>query len=329
MSRPVLVPAVTAAAVLLLGGGYVFAPWLGLGRAPVLAAVLPARAVVTIGLLGTAVLLLVVAAIRRRLRPAISVAAVVLLLLAGASGGIISVRGLRNDPPVVVPGDLRVFEWNTNGGLVGPRTIARAAVSARADVVVLPDAGDASRAAAVDRALRTDERPMRLFRGGTDAQTAVLVRVDLATRYTARSGIDPVRSIVLTAPGSPTIVALHAPQPLLRGLAGWSADLRWVRDVCSPRSDVIVSGDFNASVDAFAGAGLGACSDAASIVHGAGVGTWPTSVPTSLGMPLDHTLVEASAGLVRSWTVITAEDGSGARHRPTLTVVEPDARASA
>lgn len=43
---------------------------------------------------------------------------------------------------------------------------------------------------------------------------------------------------------------------------------------------------------------------------------------TRLAMPIDHTLIGPSAGVVRSWDVLTSQDVSGARHRPTLTVVD-------
>jgi endonuclease/exonuclease/phosphatase (EEP) superfamily protein YafD len=309
---------VVVSGVVVLGSAFVFAPWLGIARAPVLAAVLPARAVVSVCVVVAAVVLIVLGVARRRSRVMAFAVGAVLVALAGANGVVLETRGFDAGPPHVA-GGLRVFEWNTNGGLVGPTAIGRAASAGRADVVVLPDAGS-SAAEAVAAAMGSGSGPMRVF-AEPGAQVAVLVRDDLAAQATMHPGIDPVKTLVVSVPGGPVILAVHAPQPLLRGLAGWRADLDWVRRRCADDGDVIVAGDFNASVDAFGGGGLGSCQDAASTVHAAGLGTWPTSVVPALAMPLDHTLVSPAAGAVRSWTVVRTEDGSGARHRPTITVI--------
>ena len=123
------------------------------------------------------------------------------------------------------------------------------------------------------------------------------------------------------APGVPLLVALHAPQPGLRSTAPWSSALTWVERECSTRTAVAV-GDFNATVDNFGSAALGGCRDAAIARRSGAVATWPTSMPTWLGMPIDHVLT-GDAWRVVSFTVITSEDGSGARHRPILAVLTP------
>lgn len=317
LTRRAVASTVVVSVVVVLGGTFVSAPWLGIARAPVLAAVLPARAVVSVGCVVVAVALIVLGIARRRVRVVAFAVGAVLVALAGTNGVVLEARGFDVEPPRAA--GLRVFEWNTNGGLVAPTTIGRAASAARADVVVLPDAGSLAAAEDVADAMRQGGRPVHVF-AEPGAQVAVLVRDDLAAHATRRPGIDPVKTLVVSVPGAPTIVAVHAPQPLLRGLAGWRADLDWVRRRCADDADVIVAGDFNASVDAFGGGGLGSCQDAASTVHAAGLGTWPTSVVPALAMPLDHTLVSPAAGAVRSWTVVRTEDGSGARHRPTITV---------
>lgn len=165
--------------------------------------------------------------------------------------------------------------------------------------------------------------PVRLFMGGDGAQVAVLVRADRASGASMSPGVDPVKTMAVSGPSIPTIVAVHAPQPIGRGLTGWRADLLWVGEQCGRDADVVVSGGFNGSVDSFDAGGLGACRDAASTVHAAGLGTWPTWLDPRLAMPIDHTLVGPSAGVARSWNVLTSQDDSGARHRPTLMVVAP------
>lgn len=310
--------------MLLVGVAFTAGPWLGIGRAPVLAAVLPARSFVTAGLVAAGLALVLVAVLLRRTRLVRLVAAslgAVLLVIAVANTAVLGARGWDVRPVDDARGALRVFEWNTNGGLVGSPGIARAALSARADVVVLPDAGDRRAVAVVARSMGQHGRPVRLFMGRDGAQVAVLVRADRASGASMSPGVDPVKTMTVSGPSIPTIVAVHAPQPVLRGLAGWRTDLRWVGEQCGRGADVVVSGDFNGSVDSFDGGGLGACRDAASTVHAAGLGTWPTWLDPRLAMPIDHTLVGPSAGVVRSWSVLTSQDHSGARHRPTLTVV--------
>lgn len=320
MSRRAALSTVTLSLVIVVIGGTVtFTPWLGLGRAPVLAAILPARAAVTVAF-AVAVAVVVAALLWRPIRMAALSVAVVLGVLVAANGLVLAHRGLQGDQPIA-HGTLRVFEWNTNGGLVPPQTVARAAAAARADVVVLPDAGSEAAAEATGTWLNRHGRPVRVFSTGPSAQVAVLIRTGLASSYSAHPGVDPLKTLVLTSTAGPTIIGLHAPQPLLRGLEGWRDDLDWVGNVCARGAAVIVSGDFNASADSFASGHLGTCTDAASTVHAAAVGTWPTAIPPVLGMPLDHTLVSPSAGTAVSWTVLRAEDASGARHRPTIATV--------
>jgi endonuclease/exonuclease/phosphatase family metal-dependent hydrolase len=82
-----------------------------------------------------------------------------------------------------------------------------------------------------------------------------------------------------------------------------------------------VVGDFNASIDDFGGPTLGSCIDAAWQRDGASVGTWSTKLPTLLAMPIDHVLLTPSVGEVTSFTVLTDQDDSGARHRPVMAVI--------
>lgn len=53
------------------------------------------------------------------------------------------------------------------------------------------------------------------------------------------------------------------------------------------------------------------------------MGTWSTSLPSLLAMPIDHVLAAPAVGRVTSVTVLSSEDGSGTRHRPTMTVLTP------
>jgi endonuclease/exonuclease/phosphatase family metal-dependent hydrolase len=117
------------------------------------------------------------------------------------------------------------------------------------------------------------------------------------------------------------LVALHAAQPALRGNGVWRRELDRAAAACGDPHAVVV-GDLNATLDDLGAPALGGCRDAAALRSAAGLGTWPTAVPPVLAMPIDHVLVGRD-WTVRSFTVLTAEDASGARHRPILAVLAP------
>lgn len=316
-----------------VGVALALAPGLRINRVLGVAAVLPARDALTAV---CAVLVLTAAALSfwRAPRPVTVPAGAGLLVALLACAPAMIARGLRDPAPAgAAAGQLRVLEWNTNGGLVSPAAIAALAVREKANMIVLPEAQipdtDIGRtAAAYRRDFAAVGLPVTVFAAARpDAQAAVLMTGSLAARYgVAGTGPDPRKTLVLaaTAPDLPDIVAVHAPQPGRRSTAAWRATLGWVAAECAHRS-VLATGDFNASVDNFGGAGLGACRDAAVAQYAGSTGTWPTALPAALAMPIDHALTTPAAGKVLSFTVLSGEDGSGARHRPTLTVVRtPD-----
>lgn len=310
-------------AVCSLGVVFTFAPQLGLGQAPLLAAALPARNAVMVATGGIALAAGIVALFSRPAR-AMALLAVFLFAALGAINFVaVAAHGTRQQPPAGSSrGTLRVLEWNTNGSLVPPATIADIAAPEQPDIIVLPDAGSVGSARAVRSRMAHNGQPFVLFMAAhSGAQVAVLIRAALAGSYTAVSGPDPLETLKLTSDTGPTILALHAPKPLSGGISAWRQDLNWVKSACAASRPVIVSGDFNGTVDNFGSDRLGSCIDSASVVGSASVGTWPTVLPTTLGMPIDHTLLTASAGTTVSWTTLTADDRSGARHRPTLTVI--------
>jgi len=124
----------------------------------------------------------------------------------------------------------------------------------------------------------------------------------------------------------PRIVAVHAVAPIRWELRNWRSDLDWLAEQCSG-GNVIMAGDFNATVDHFAGRGvdggdLGRCRDAAVAAGAGGLGTWPTDVPELLGSPIDHVL--ATPGWrVDAFRVIGDVDQSGSDHRPVVATLTP------
>lgn len=325
LSRPLWFAATVVAVFLAaLGIALALAPELRINRVLGVAAVLPARDALTAV---SAVLLLMAAALSswRAPRPVAAPLGAALLVVLAACAPAMIARGLRDPAPArAAAGQLRVLEWNTNGGLVSPATIAALAVREKANMIVLPDAQIGVTAAAYRRDFASAGLPIAVFAaGGPDAQAAVLMTASLAARYeVAGTGPDPRKTLILaaTAPGLPRVVAVHAPLPTRHNMAAWRATLRWVAAECAHRS-VLAVGDFNASVDNFGGDRLGACRDAAIAQRAGSAGTWPATLPAALAMPIDHALTTPAAGKVASFTVLTGEDGSGARHRPTLTIV--------
>ncbi|MBF5080312.1 endonuclease/exonuclease/phosphatase family protein [Quadrisphaera sp. INWT6] len=317
----VLAALVAAGAVVLFA-----APHVGVERWQVIAPALPARgalAVAASAALVVVLLLLVTRVVRLRLGLPLAAA---LALAVGLHLPVVLARGVVGEP-VAAPaaGQLRVLEWNTNGRLTTPDVVAELAVAQHADLVVLPQ-----------QALRTDDdyraaftaagqRMVRVNDELPSEQVAVWASPGLAGRYTALPGPDPRKAVELVPDNAslPTVLALHAPWPVGPGLPGWERDVDWVAARCSTTSPVLVAGDFNASVDDFGGPRLGLCADAASLRHSAGVGTWRTGLPPLLAMPIDHVLATPAVGRVTSFTVLSSEDGSGTRHRPTMTVFTP------
>ncbi|MHA7985154.1 endonuclease/exonuclease/phosphatase family protein [Rathayibacter sp. CAU 1779] len=312
-------------AVIVAGVGVLLtvAPTVGLARAIGISAVLPARTAVTAAALALGVVL-ALCCLARAGRPLLPIATA-LLVVAILNVPVVVFRGFSAEAPQAAgAGQLRVLEWNTNGGLVEPSTVAALAARERADVVVLPDAEIASTASAYRAAFDAKGVSFRLYAGTSPgAQVAVFLSPSLAAEYPhAVPGPDADTTIILEPTSSrlPTILALHSPIPTPTGIGHWRDDLDWVTERCGSGS-VLVAGDFNASVDDFGGPGLGRCRDAATTRGAASVGTWPMRVPAFLGMPIDHVMLTDGASGVRSFSVLTSEDASGARHRPTLTVI--------
>jgi endonuclease/exonuclease/phosphatase (EEP) superfamily protein YafD len=319
-----IVAAVAAAIALIFN----FSGALGLGRLPLIAGAVAPRNAVTLGTLILAILLILIAAVVRPARRALLPILIAVLLVLVVSGGTILGRGVSNVQPVAsAPGELRVLSWNINGNLVSPETVATLAADMKANLVVLPQIGPGSKAkfAAALAQAGLDVEPYPVVTDRTDSTVVFVARALGSYRVASETGPQPQRSITLVPVSGalPTIVALHAAQPTLHGNPTWNAEMRWVAGICDHRG-VIAVGDFNGTLDSFGGSALGECQDAATMKGAASVGTWPTAAPTWMAMPLDHLLVSPGWG-VSSFTVLTSEDRSGARHRPIFVVLQPDA----
>jgi endonuclease/exonuclease/phosphatase (EEP) superfamily protein YafD len=115
----------------------------------------------------------------------------------------------------------------------------------------------------------------------------------------------------------PTLVATHLRAPSARAsMHEWRAHTAGIAAVCRSTPGVVVAGDLNATLDHPGLRDLGPCVDAAVQAGAGALGTWPARVPSVLGAPIDHVLVDGRAWRVTGFAVLPAVGGSD--HRPVV-----------
>ena len=324
--------AVVAAGLALL----VWPELIGGQRAPVAALAVSFRGASVVAAVGVAVVLTAVGFVLHRTRRLLGALALVLVAFAVAESGVLLARGIgAPDVPVAAQYDLTVLSWNTLGDSVSAQSIADAAAEDRADVITLPET-TAGRAQEVATMLAARGMRFRVFsvsqqEGVPARSTSLLVARSLgAYRRVADLGdTHDVPSLVVDPAGgqnAPRIVAVHTLAPYEPDPVDWRADLRWVAARCS-EPNTVMAGDFNATVDHFAGLGtgggqLGTCRDGALATRNAAVGTWPTSLPALVGTPIDHVLATPNWRFT-GFRVLSGEDSAGSDHRPVLARLRP------
>lgn len=259
---------------------------------------------------------------------------VVLLLFAVANSTVLAIRGISGLPASEAPDQLVVLSWNTLGEVPDADSIARIALDQRADIIALPET-TASVGEEIAIAMRQSGSPMWVKTIAFDEiakarSTTLLISPELGDyEVTSVAGTGPPGNTntlptvvaVPTNGDGPKIVAVHAVAPIRWEMRNWRSDLAWLAEQCDD-ADVIMAGDFNATVDHFTGHGIdggdfGRCHDAALAAGAAAIGTWPTAVPPLLGSPIDHVLVTGNWE-VDSFEVLTEHDHSGSDHRPIV-----------
>jgi endonuclease/exonuclease/phosphatase (EEP) superfamily protein YafD len=302
-----------------------------------------------------AILLVVLAVLLILVRPLRGTTAVLMALLLGfgaVNAGILLNRGVGSvdagaaagPPPAATGtaagGPITVLSWNTLGDAPGAAAIAALAVAEDADVLTLAETTEET-GVLVAEALRAAGRPMWVHTVSFDLiskarSTTLLISPDLGDyTVTSAAGSGPpgntnVLPTVVAEPvdgSGPTIIAVHAVAPIQWEMSNWRSDLDYLAEQCSADraggDGVIMAGDFNATIDHFAGRGtsagavLGACRDAAAAAGSGGRGTWPAQAPTLLGSPIDHVLATEN-WQVRQMRVIETEDAAGSDHRPIV-----------
>ena len=304
------------------------------------------RAWLIVGAAGATVILLLLMFVRP-LRPVMAALAVITVLFGAANAGILVSRGLtqastasaRTETVGTASGDsITVLSWNTLGGHPGAAAVAKLALDSKADIVSLPETTDAF-ATQVAEKMRAGGQPMwalglsfsEIYKARS---TALLISPALGD-YTVQSagGTGPpgntnVSPTVVAKPDDgegPTIVAVHAVSPIQGEMTNWRSDLSWLSDQCAG-DDVIMAGDFNATLDHLDGRGtdggvVGRCHDAALAVGSAAVGTWPSDMPLLLGAPIDHVMATPT-WQTTSFRVVSSLDALGSDHRPVVATLK-------
>ncbi|MBX0300053.1 endonuclease/exonuclease/phosphatase family protein [Cryobacterium sp. 1639] len=304
----------------------------------------------------------------RSLRGITTVLMVLLLLFGAVNTGILLHRGIGGtatdaagaadstadtDAGAAASADtaasITVLSWNTLGDAPGAENIAALALAEDADVITLPETTEET-GVLIAEAMRAAGRPMWVHTVSFDLiskarSTTLLISPELGDyTVTSSAGSGPPGNTntlptVVAKPvdgDGPTIIAVHAVAPIQFEMSNWRSDLDWLAEQCDatgPGTDgVIMAGDFNATLDHFAGrestsgsgtsstgtnAVLGDCADAAASAGTAAVGTWPTWAPPLLGSPIDHVLATAD-WRVQAMRVIDTEDNAGSDHRPIV-----------
>lgn len=290
-----------------------------------------------IAIVGAAViLLLLIAMFSRKLRAFASTLAVVFLVFCLAGIAVLSSRGFGDQAlQAKSAGDLTVVEWNTLGGAPSSAVIAKLANDNDADIVSLPETTEAT-AGAVAEAMQAAGHPMSVHTVAFNhiapsKSTSVLISTALGGYHldTTVGSTSTVPTLILkpdTGSG-PVIVGVHVVSPQPSEFQRWKSDLDFVKGTCTG-ANVILAGDFNATLDHFSGLGsstttdLGGCSDAAAASKNGAVGTWPSALPALLGAPIDHVMTTPN-WRVSGMLVVQGLDSAGSDHRPIVVQLSP------
>jgi endonuclease/exonuclease/phosphatase (EEP) superfamily protein YafD len=331
----------SAAVVLALAAVLLLAAWpqlLGIQREAGVVQATTMRGLLTaVALLG-ALLFALIAFASAGVRRFAGALAVLLLLFAGIQLAVLSTRGAGNaEFAAKEPGDLTVLAWNTLGDTPPVQTTVDLIVAEDADIVVLPETS-AEYAGMVQNGLGAAGIPMQVVSLSYDLvakarSTMVLISDDLGAyaRDDSRGGTDTLPS-VLAVPldgSGPVIVGAHPVAPVPGEMAGWRQGLDWLAARCAG-DNVILAGDLNSTLDHYTGldaasdasGGLGGCRDGARVTGSAAVGTWPATLPTLLGAPIDHVMATPNWDFV-GFRVVTTLDQAGSDHRPVVAQLRP------
>jgi endonuclease/exonuclease/phosphatase (EEP) superfamily protein YafD len=306
-----------------------------------IAQIISFRSLMAVGFAVAAVLMLLLAIARPVRGFALSMALVAIVGTLG-NGAVVMTRGTgTTELPDETATSVRVMTWNTAGEATDPVSVAQTAVAMQADIVSLPETTIES-GEQIAIAMRELGRPMWAhhveFSTGVDTwdarSTTLLISPELGDYSVIESSQDGSSNtavlpsaVAMPVDGQgPIVVAVHAVAPREDDMDHWRDDLRWLADQCAS-GNVIMAGDFNATIDHMArlgvdGGTLGYCHDGASESGNGAVGTWTTDLPALAGTPIDHVLATSNWKVTGS-IVLRSLDGSGSDHRPLVVQLEP------
>lgn len=298
------------------------------------------RGLVALGFAAAAVLALLLS-IARPIRGFAFAIAIVAGAATIANAAVLASRGgPGSDPlPEKTESSIRVMTWNTAGPATPPETIAKIAVAMDADIVALPETtietGERVAIAMRDLGHRMwahhASDPSTEWDAGS---TTLLISPELGDYSVIESSLDgssntstvPSAVAMPVSGDGPIVVAVHAVAPRPAYMQSWRDDLQWLADQCVD-GNVIMAGDFNATVDHMSGLGmdgatLGHCNDAAVETGNGALGTWSSDMPAILGAPIDH-IMATSQWRPTGSLVLRSLDDSGSDHRPLIVQYEP------
>ena len=309
----------------------------GLAWTPIIAQAVALRGLGAAVAVGVALVLTVIAILAPGARRFFASLAAVALAFAAINAAVLATRGFGDIAfETAAPSGVTVLSWNTLGDEPGASTIAEFAIENDVDVLALPETTNAL-GLEIAEIMDAAGSPMWVHTVAYDQvskanSTTLLISAELGEYSVDADGESTaILPSVVAKPldgRGPTLVAVHAVAPLPPMEAVWHQDLQWLADQCEEGDDVIMAGDFNATLDhfaglpRFAGGDLGACFDAAQATDNAAVGTWPTRLPALLGAPIDHVLT-TSQWTVTGMRVVESLDGAGSDHRPVLVQLSP------
>jgi endonuclease/exonuclease/phosphatase (EEP) superfamily protein YafD len=318
----------------------------GLQRAEIVAQVVSLRGLSAVVAVILIVVLLILAVVARPTRGVVTSLVLVLVCFGLGTAAVLGTRGIDSATPLAAAtplpdaesDEITVLSWNTLGDATGVDAITGLALSTDADIIALPET-TLETATAVAAAISASGKAMTVttiaFDTVSKARSTSVIVADSLGEYVRdeSAGNTLVLPTVVLRPADgsgPSIVAVHAVAPIRGYMQAWRSDLAWIAGLCAD-DNVIMAGDFNATVDNMAGLGtdlsdgigvMGACRDAALEAGRAGLGTWPTSMPAIVGAPIDHVL-SSTHWETASFRVIETLDTSGSDHRPVVASIRP------
>ncbi|WP_324650274.1 endonuclease/exonuclease/phosphatase family protein [Georgenia sp. H159] len=280
---------------------------------------------------GGAVVLLpiLVAALVGRRWPRVTLLSVVMLAVGLGHAWVLYDRGLGDDPlPAARDGAVTVLTLNTLGGGASVEQVTAAAVDVGADVLALAETSESSARAVATVLTERSGTQFQVFveaTGPWDASSTALLISAGVGEYAQAQAPETAHGAVRAEPVSgegPAFLSVHPRSPHAPGPAmdRWRADLDAATDPCRTESDLIVAGDFNATLDHAPMRDIGVCVDAATEAGVGGVATWPAHMPRLIGAQIDHVLLDGERYVVDAASVLDVGESD---HRAVVAQISP------